>query len=182
MLCVPISGILGHVIVNWNINKHKKRRFLAWKLINSLIIPKPLDVQIWKFNTKWVLVSKAARSRDPNFTSRKWSKIWRLWTNISRKLRILMKNGLWFSSTLLITFRFAVFVYANLNSIFLVLVSFFWHFFFSRYLLLKTINSLYSKFDRPKISRRTSVQLKLGVPGLGDPLNWILQNLELLYH
>ena len=42
-------------------------------------------------------------------------------------------------------------------------------FFFSRYLLLKTINSMYSKFDRPRISRRTSVQLKLGLPGLGDP-------------
>ena len=40
---------------------------------------------------------------------------------------------------------------------------------------------MFSKFDGPKISRRTSVQLKLGVPGLGDPLNRVLQNLELLY-
>ena len=46
-------------------------------------------------------------------------------------------------------------------------------FFFFLFLLrlspFKPLNALYSKFERLKISGRTSVRLKLGVPGWGDP-------------
>ena len=49
---VPISGNLGHVIVNWD--TQKKRWFLAWKFIDSLITHKPLYVQSWNLNTMWV--------------------------------------------------------------------------------------------------------------------------------
>ena len=50
--CVPILGILGQVIVNWDI---KKLQFLVWKCINSLITQKPLDLRIWNLNTMWFL-------------------------------------------------------------------------------------------------------------------------------
>ena len=43
--CVPILGILGHVIRIEIQNNIKKRRFLAGKVIASLIVPKSLDVQ-----------------------------------------------------------------------------------------------------------------------------------------
>ena len=57
-LGVPILGISGHVIVHWDTKKkHKKRQFLAWKFINSLIIPKPLDVQSWNLDTMWVVMN-----------------------------------------------------------------------------------------------------------------------------
>ena len=49
----------------------------------------------------------------------------------------------------------------------------------------KLLNALYSKFEPLKISTRTSVQIKLGVPGCGDPCQsgppkfWTFESLEL---
>ena len=42
----------------------------------------------------------------------------------------------------------------------------------------KPLNSLYSKFERLKISGRTFVREKLGTPGVGIPLKRVLQNFE----
>ena len=55
--CVAILGILGRVIVVWDTKKHKKRRFSAWKLINSLTTQKPLDVLNWTLDTMWELMN-----------------------------------------------------------------------------------------------------------------------------
>ena len=44
----------------------------------------------------------------------------------------------------------------------------------------KPLNALYLKFERIEISRRTSAEGKLGVPGWGIPLSQALQNFELL--
>ena len=41
----------------WKQKDIQKRRFLAWKFINSPIIQKPLDVLSWKLDTKWVLMN-----------------------------------------------------------------------------------------------------------------------------
>ena len=54
--CVTILGILGHVIVNWDTKKHKKRRFSAWKFVNSPVTQKPLDVQTWNLDAIRVLM------------------------------------------------------------------------------------------------------------------------------
>ena len=35
----------------------KKRQFLAWKVINSLTTPKPLDAQSWNLYTMRVLIN-----------------------------------------------------------------------------------------------------------------------------
>ena len=43
----------------------------------------------------------------------------------------------------------------------------------------KPLNKMYSKFERLKISGRTGVRLKSGVPGWGIPLNRVLQSFEL---
>ena len=48
-------------------------------------------------------------------------------------------------------------------------------------IFFQTPNALYSKFKRLKISGKTSVRLKSGVPGWGIPLNRVLQNFELLH-
>ena len=67
-----------------------------------------------------------------------------------------------------------MFVYPNLNTIFLVLhlFSYFFFVFLLSFLALytfKPLNVLNSKFERLKISGRTRVQLKSGVPGWGNP-------------
>ena len=59
----------------------------------------------------------------------------------------------------------------NLKTLFLVLHLFFLLFVFLFLLPLSTFkppNALYSKFERLKISERTSVRLISGVPGWGD--------------
>ena len=104
---------------------------------------------------------------------------------------ILMKNGLWFLSTLsTITINEITqysFCYVHLPQLEYYFSSFFFFFltFFFFFLILlrlstfKPLNSLYSKFERLKISGRTSAQLKLGVPGWRISLKRIVQNFEL---
>ena len=55
--CVNILGILDHVIVNWDTKKHTQTAILPWKVIKSLIIPKPLDVHCWNLDTMRVLIN-----------------------------------------------------------------------------------------------------------------------------
>ena len=91
---------------------------------------------------------------------------------------ILMKNGLWFLSTLSTTFFLVTFVYPNSKTFFLRhLLYFFFLFLLSTF---KPLNALYSKFERLKISGRTSVRLKSGVPGWGDPPQLVPPNFKLL--
>ena len=52
---VPILGILGHMIVNWDTKKKKKRRCLAWKFINLPLTQKPLGVESWNLYTMCLL-------------------------------------------------------------------------------------------------------------------------------
>ena len=106
-----------------------------------------------------------ARSRDQNFTGQKWTESGWFWGDISWQWLILMKNGLWFLSTLSTAFFLVMFVYPNLNTSFLL-------FFFLILLRLSTfkpLNALHSKFERLKISCRTSARQKLRVPGWKDP-------------
>ena len=131
----------------------------------------------------WMLYANefgGARSCDQNFTGQKWAESGQFWTNISRYLLILMKNGSWFLSALSTAFLLVMFVYSNLNTIFFLFSYFF--FFFILLLQLSTfkpLNALYSKFEWLKISGRTSTGLKLGMPGWGIPLKLVLQNFEL---
>ena len=55
--CVPILATLGHMIVNWDTKNIKNPKFLTWKVIKSLIIPKPLDVPNWNSYTMCVLMN-----------------------------------------------------------------------------------------------------------------------------
>ena len=64
-----------------------------------------------------------ARLRDQNFTGRKWQNVDEF-EPLYHQLPILMKNGLWFLSTLSTVFLLVMFVYLNLKTIFLVLASF----------------------------------------------------------
>ena len=95
-----------------------------------------------------------------------------------------MENDLWFLSTLSTVFLLDMFVYPNLNTIFLHFCLFFTFFFLFllRLSTFKPLNALYSKFERLKMSGRTSAGMKSGVRGWGIPLNRALQNFELLNH
>ena len=147
-LWVPILGILGQVIVNWVTQSIKKRRFLAWKVINSLIIPKPLDKQSWNFKrnvgayecfiqTKF----RGPRSRNQKFTGWKLAKSWRFCTDISRKLLILVKNGLWFFEHTINHLSFGYVHLPHLKNYFSCFVSFFL-LFFHFFLMLSTFKPL----------------------------------------
>ena len=81
--CVPIWGILGHVIVNWDTQKKLKQNDNFW-LINSLIIPVPLDMQSWNLDTMWIVGAyvslmqtkfEGARSQDQTFTAENGQKV-----------------------------------------------------------------------------------------------------------
>ena len=56
VLCANF-GDPSHLIVNWDTKKHKKRWFLASKVIKSLLIPKPLDVQSWNLYAMCILIN-----------------------------------------------------------------------------------------------------------------------------
>ena len=84
-----------------------------------------------------------------------------------------------FLSTLSTTYLLVAF--PNLKTIFFVLHLL--NFFFLFLLPLSTfkpLNALYLKLMRLKISGRTSVRQKSGVPGWGISLNRVIQNFELL--
>ena len=145
---MPVLGTLGHVIVNWDTKNIKKRKFLVWKLFNLPITQKPHDALSWNLDT----IYKAYECMQngvcgcpvtwPKFYSLKMGK---KLTNLNRYIAvvtILMKNGLWFLSTLSTTFLLFVFVYPNLDTILLVFhlsSYFFFFFFFCRYLLLNCL-------------------------------------------
>ena len=83
-----------------------------------------------------------------------------------------MKNGLWFLSTLSTAFLLAMFVCPNLKNYFSCFASFF--LLFLPLPSFKLLNALYLKFERLKISGRTFVRQKSGVPDWGIPLNRVL--------
>ena len=60
------------------------------------------------------------------------------------------------------------------------LFSYFFFIILLRLSTFKPLNALYSKFERLKISGRTSARLKLGVPDWGITLKRVLQNFKLL--
>ena len=79
-----------------------------------------------------------------------------------------MENDLCFLSTLSTAFLLVMFVYLTEYYFFLSFFLTFFSFLFSFFLRLSTfkpLNALYSKFERLKISERTSAEMKLGVPG-----------------
>ena len=115
----------------------KKRRFLDWKVINWLIIPKPLDVQSWNSGTMRLLTNASCKPSlaTPGYVTKilqaengKNSR--QFWTDISRKKPILMKNGLWFFSALSTTFLLVMIVYPNSKLFFLFWIFFLTFFFF----------------------------------------------------
>ena len=182
--CVRILGIIGHVIVNWETKNLKKRRFWAWKFSNLLITQKPLDVQSWNLNTIWVLINALCKPSlgAPGHVTKillatsgqkvdKFDPIYLdLITDIDEK---------WFAIFEL-TINHLSLGYVRLPQLeynFSCFASFF--FFFCRYLLLNRLNALYSKFDQLKISGRTFVQQKSGVPGWEDLPHRVLQILKL---
>ena len=147
-------------------------RFLTWKFINSCITQKPLGVHYWNLYAMWVIINGSSKpslgvtwSRDQNVAGRKWAESEQFWTDISRKMLILIK---WFE-----LFEHPInrlsFGYVRLPQ----LVYYFSCFFLTFFLFLlwlstfKPLNALYSTFERLKISGRTSARMKLGEPGWG---------------
>ena len=92
------------------------------------------------------------------------------WTILNRYISVntdIMENDLCFLNTLSTAFRLVMFVYPNLNAIFLLLFLFLTFFLviLLRLSTFKPLNALYLMFQRLKISGRISVGMKLGVPG-----------------
>ena len=161
--CVPILGILGHMIVNWDT---KIRQFLAWQSMKTTWRAKLKCVHnVGAYECCMQTEFVGARSREQNFTDRKWEKSWRIWTDTSPSFLILIEMvcDFWahyqppffwlclFTSTWILFFLF--------------------YFFFLFLLMLftfKLLYALYSKFERLKISGRTSVRVKSGLLGCGD--------------
>ena len=119
-------------------------------------------------------------------------KIGRKLTSLNRYTSVIInidENGLGFLSKLSTAFLLVMFIYPNLNTIFLVF-SFFLLFFFFFIIVLrlstfKPLYALHSKFERLKISGRASARLKLEVLGWGNPPQtgppkfWTFKSLEL---
>ena len=80
-----------------------------------------------------------------------------------------MENDLCFLSTLSTAFLFGMFVYPNLNTIFLLFFLTFPFLFLLQLSTFKPLNALYLKFERLEISRRTTAGMKSGVPGWEHP-------------
>ena len=159
-------------------------------MIRSFITPKPGNVQNWNLDTMWVLI-KALYKRclgAPSYVTKiLQAKNGQIMEILNRYISVITDiDETWFVvlSTLSTTFRLVMFVYPNMNTTFLVffLLSYFFFFFliFLRLFTFKPLNALYSKFERLKISGRSSAGMKLGVPSWGISLNRALQNFELL--
>ena len=112
-----------------------------------------------------------AQSRGQNFTGQKWTILNRyisVITDIGEKWFVIFEH----------TINWISFSYVHLPQLeyyfsFFFLFSYFFFFFniLLRLSTFKPLNALYSKFERLKISGRTSARLKLGVPGWGTPSN-----------
>ena len=186
--CVPILANLGHIIVNWDTKNIKNPKFLTWKVIKLLIIPKQFDVQTWNLYTMCVLMNALCK---PSLGAP------------SCVIKIVQpKSGQKVDNFKLIylnNFRYwwkiVCDFWAHYQLSFFWLRSFTptWYYFFSFFLLFfffiiiilrqstfKPLNALHLKFERLKISGRTSARMKLGVPGWGISLKSALQSFELL--
>ena len=87
---MPILGILGHVIVNWDTKNIQNGNFWLQKLLNRLQFQNHLAWQL-KFehnvcDYKCFTQSEfgGTRSRGHNVTGRRWAESERFWTDISR--------------------------------------------------------------------------------------------------
>ena len=165
-----------------------KMRFLAWKFINSSLTQKPLGVQSWNLHTMWVLINVLCKLSlgAPGHVTKMlqvengqkvddfepihlgkyqlwWKMICGFWAHYQLPFCWLCS----FTPTRILFFFFFVFF-----------LTFF--FFLLRLSTFKPLNALYSKFERLKISGKTSAGMKSGVPGWRIPLNRVLLNFELL--
>ena len=186
--CVPNLGNLGHMIVNWDTKNIINPKFLTWKVIKSLIIPKPLDVQNWNsyimcvfMNALWkpslrapshvtkIVQAKSGEKVDdfePIYLGnyRYW---WKIVCDFWAHYQLLL---FWLCSFTPTRYYFSSFFSFFLLFFFLILL---------RLFTFKPLNALYLKFERLKISGRTSARMKLGVPGWGISLKLALQSFEL---
>ena len=174
---------------SWIETHKKKRQFLAWKFINSTITQKPLDVQCWNLNTMWELMNalcKQSLGAPSHLTKMLCTKNGQKVDNF--ELIYLNKYRYWWNMICDLWAHYQLFFFWLCSFIptwipFFFFFSFFFFFFFIILLWLSTfkpLNALYSKIERLKISGRTSVGLKSGLPVWGVPLNRVLQSFEVL--
>ena len=166
---------------------------MASKVIESLIIPKPLDVQGWNLDTMCVLVNALCK---PSFGAPvTWPKFYRpkvgrKWTILNRYISVITDIDEKWSVIFEHTINWLSFGYVHLPQPDYYFSSFFLLFFFFFIILLrlstfKPLNALYSKFEQLKISVRNSAQVKLRVSGWGNPPQtyppkfWTFKSLEL---
>ena len=118
------------------------------------------------------------RSRDRNFTGQKWAKVGEfepisITTDIDEKWFVIFEHTIYHLSLVM-------FIRANLHTVLFFVFSNFFFLFLPKLSTCKPLNAQYSNFERLKISGRTSVRLKSGVPRWGILLKRALQNLERL--
>ena len=153
---------------------------MAWKVIKSPIILKPLDVRCWNLDTMWVLMIALCKNRIWRFLVM-WPKFYspkmgRKLTSLNRYISVITDiDGKWFV-ILEHTINCLSVGYARLPQLeyyfsffFLFSYLFFFLIILLRLSTFKPLNTPYSKFERLKILGRDSAQMKLGVPGWGDP-------------
>ena len=153
-------------------------RFSTWKFINSPITQKPLGVHSWNLDTMWVTtiglckpslgapiyVTKVLQAKngqkvenfEPIYLDKYrfwWKMICGFWANY--QLPFFWSCS--FTPTRILLFFFLSFF--TLSSFLFLL----------RLSTLKPLNALYLKFERLKISGRTSAEMKSGVSGWWDP-------------
>ena len=144
-----MCGNFGYPRSRYRELKLKKRQVLAWKVIKSLIIPKPLNAQSWSLETMWVLinasckpslgvpghVTKILQAENGQKSGRVLNRYISAIIDIDEKWFVVFE----YTTIQSTTFLLVRFVYPNLKTIFLVLhlfSYFFSFFFFCRYPLL----------------------------------------------
>ena len=150
---------------------------MVWKVIKSLIIPKSLDLQNWNLDTMWVVINALCKQSfgalghvtkilqtkngqkvgdfEPIYLGNYqywWKMVCNFWAHYQPPFSWLCS----FTPTWILFYFF----FFLLFFFFLILL---------RLSTFKLLNALHPKFERLKISWRTSAELKLGVPGWGDP-------------
>ena len=156
--------------------------------MKSLIIPKPLDVQSWNLGTMCVLINalcKPSLGVPGHVTKILQAKSGQKVDNFEP---IYLGNyrywwklvcGFWAH------YQLPFFWLCSFTPTWILFSFFFFFFLLLRLSTFKPLNALHSKFERLKISGRTSAWLKLGVPGWGNPPQmgppkfWTFKSLEL---
>ena len=124
----------------WDSKKHKQMWFVAWKFINSRITQKPLGKHSWNLYTMWVIINgscKPSLGTPGHVTKMLGLKMGRKLMSLNRYISVNTDfDEKWFVvfEPLSTAFLLVMFIYPNLNTIFVLFFLFF--FLFSRYLLL----------------------------------------------